>query len=453
MLWKRFAFRACEMRRHNTVIMGTGFRNGQVMMFGQLQNQMKNDAAGMATSDSGLYAVQITPTGTGAIAVIAVVGLAARSCVMQLCTRAKKLPVKGLTRATLRFQGREIDDALVVCRGEYHFEIHAHGGVAVVEQILAALEATGATVRESFANLPDYQPLQGDQTVSPAPAILNEVLAALPSLDNSFAVRLLASQHIQGLAAWAARSLTRLKNSSHADALGRVQTQAQWILEKSRFVRHFITPPRIALIGRPNAGKSTLLNTLAGRSASITSDLAGTTRDWVDVMIRLTAGDVSLNAIVVDTAGMRATDDPLERESILRSHQQTLHADITVWVIDGTQRDEPVPTCLDLNGYSRVIYAVNKTDLGLNNKRLNPHVRDAVYISALNGTDIEELHSALLQALGVWNCPIHSPLVWTQRQRNLLEIIASTPSGASVPASLTELRGVTTKLGLEEESQ
>ena len=408
----------------------------------KLENRMSRNTAGMATSGSGLYAVRITPAGAGAIAVIAVVGSAARPCVMQLCTRAKDLAGKSMARATLRFKGREIDDALVVCREECHFEIHAHGGVAVVEQILSALDAAGATVWDGFENLPNHQPLQDGQTASPAPAILNEVLTALPGLDNSFAVRLLASQHIQGLGAWAGRSAARLKNSSHIDALWRVQSQARWILEKSTFFRHFITPPRIALIGRPNAGKSTLINTLAGRSASITSDLAGTTRDWVDVMIRITAGDVSLNAVVVDTAGMRCTDDPLERESILRSHQQTLHADITVWVIDGTQRDESVPAGLDLNGPSRVIYALNKTDLGIHDKHFITRDRHAmVCISALTGTGVEELHEAILKALGVWNCSPQSPLVWTPRQRNLLEIISGTLGSAVVLTLLRELCG------------
>ena len=416
-------------------------------MTGQSENQMRTPGVSFNPADSGLYAGRITPAGAGAIAVIAVVGFMARTCVTQLCTRAENLPVKGITRAALRFQGREIDDALVVCREEYHFEIHAHGGMAVVEQILAALQMAGATVREAFENLPAYQPLQGDQPVSPVPAILNEVLAVLPGLDNPYAVRLLAGQHTQGLAAWATQSVTRLKHSSQADALWRVQTQARWILEKSTFFRHFITPPRIALIGRPNAGKSTLMNTLAGRPASITSDLAGTTRDWVDVTIRLTAGEVSLNAIVVDTAGMRATDDPLERESILRSHQQTLHADITVLVLDGSQSDEHVHAVPDLSGDSRVIYAVNKTDLRVNDKRLIKHDRNVtVCISALNGGGIEELHSAILKALGVWNCPLHSPLVWTPRQRNLLKMISIAPSGASVLTLLTELCGAREQL-------
>ena len=272
------------------------------------------------TPDNGVYAGRITAMAAGAIAVIAVVGVAARHSVAELCSRVKNIPVKGISRATLMFQGQAIDDALIVCRDEQHFEIHAHGGTAVVEQILAALQSTGATVRDPFDMILPDQAIGRHQHSSPAPAILNEGLAALPGVNNVYAVRLLAGQHEQGLAAWAARGVKCLKAASDSKPLWRVQTQAQWIMERSCFFRHFLKPPRIALIGQPNAGKSTLLNALAGRPASITSEVAGTTRDWVDVTIRLTAEDISLNAVVVDTAGMRETDDPLEIESILRSH-------------------------------------------------------------------------------------------------------------------------------------
>jgi|GEM_PF-514152 len=392
--------------------------------------------------DNLVYAGRITSVAAGAIAVIAVVGVAARHSVAEVCSRAKNIPVKGITRATLMFQGQAIDDALIVCRDEQHFEIHAHGGTAVVEQILAALQSTGATVRDPLDMIPPYQAIGRHQHISPAPAILNEVLAALPGVDNIYAVRLLAGQHEQGLAAWAARGVKRLKAASDSESLWRVQTQAQWIMERSRFFQHFLKPPRIALIGQPNAGKSTLLNALAGRPASITSEVAGTTRDWVDVTIRLTAEDISLNAIVVDTAGTRETDDPLEIESILRSHQQTSNADVVVVVMDGKRDSWHVTDSMGLTAGHRMVYAVNKTDLPIQSNIAFKHAEEStVYISALTGDGMGALHSAILKALGVWHAFVGAPIVWTRRQGTILEMLARAQSSAEASILLEQLCG------------
>ena len=392
--------------------------------------------------DNGVYAGRITAVAAGAIAVIAVMGVAARHSVAELCSRAKNIPVKGIARATLTFQGQAIDDALIVCRDEQHFEIHAHGGTAVVEQILAALQSTGATVRDPFDIIPPYQAIGRHQHISPAPAILNEVLAALTGVDNIYTVQLLACQHEQGLAAWAARGVKCLKAASDSEALWRAQTQAQWIMERSCFFRHCLKPPRIALIGQPNAGKSTLLNALAGRPASITSEVAGTTRDWVDVTVRLTAEDISLNAIVVDTAGMRDTDDPLEIESILRSHQQTSNADIVVVVMDGTRDSWHVTDSVGLTAGHRIVYAVNKTDLPIKSSSALKHAEEStVYISALTGDGMGALHSAILKALGVWHAFAGAPIVWTRRQGAILEMLARVRSSAGASILLEELCG------------
>ena len=385
----------------------------------------------------GTYSWCLTAASSGAIAAIAVVGDEARHCVARLCAGAGLMAVAGIKRGTLTFHGQEIDDVLIVCRNERHFEIHAHGGVAVVERILEALRAAGAIV----GTAEDYCDAVGGDTgerPASAPAILKEVLAALPAVDNSFTLRLLSGQHIQGLAEWARESLQSLTGGSPTDSLWRVQAQAQWILDRSDCLRHFLHPPRIALIGRPNAGKSTLLNALAGRDASITSDTAGTTRDWVDVTIRLSAGSVSLNAVIVDTAGLRTTDDHLEREAMARTHQQTQQADCVVVVLDGTSAGREQLEWIDAQADTRsgkLIYAINKIDISppFAARKASENARE-VYISALRGDGICDLQGAILESLGVLGCNPAVPMAWTPRQKRILDSLSM--ADAVVPAVL-----------------
>jgi small GTP-binding protein len=388
---------------------------------------------------------RLTAGAAGAIAVIAVTGEGAADCVGQLWQGATQLSAGAVKRAALTFQGQEIDDALMVCRNRRHFEIHAHGGTAVVEQILDALRAVGVEVMQRERAELDFSVSADVPNRDSAPAILHEVLAALPGVDNAFALHLLAHQHEKGLAQWVQKSAKLLRAGLYADALWLVQAEAQWILQCEKFMRHFLHPPRIALIGRPNAGKSTLLNTLAGRTASITSDTAGTTRDWVDVTIRLASGGTSLNAVVVDTAGIRATADPLERESIVRSYQQRQHADVVVLVLDGTAEvpTPPPPDSPDAGPSSSAwIHVINKIDIAgrASAKAVTGAVR-TVGISALHGDGMEDLHRAILASLGIADCHPDMPLVWTARQREILYAIAVAGNGQAAITLLDQLSG------------
>ena len=90
----------------------------------------------------------------------------------------------------------------------------------------------------------------------------------------------------------------------------------------------------VALVGPPNVGKSSLLNALANRPAAIVSNIPGTTRDIVEVSLNV-AGYV---VRVTDTAGVRATDDAVEQEGVLRARQASSEADIRVCVFDATVR-------------------------------------------------------------------------------------------------------------------
>jgi tRNA modification GTPase len=87
---------------------------------------------------------------------------------------------------------------------------------------------------------------------------------------------------------------------------------------------------RVAIIGAPNAGKSTLLNALAGRDAAIVTEIPGTTRDVIEVPIELDG----YRALLADMAGLRFTDDPVEREGVARARAWAAEADVRLWVVD-----------------------------------------------------------------------------------------------------------------------
>jgi tRNA modification GTPase len=118
---------------------------------------------------------------------------------------------------------------------------------------------------------------------------------------------------------------------------------------------------RVAIAGPPNAGKSTLFNRLARREAAIVSPFPGTTRDVLELHLDLSGYPVT----VLDTAGIRATDDPIEQEGVRRATDQAANADLTLWVLDATtivagtgRRDEIV-----LPPVTTVWVVVNKMDL------------------------------------------------------------------------------------------
>ena len=94
----------------------------------------------------------------------------------------------------------------------------------------------------------------------------------------------------------------------------------------------------VVIAGAPNVGKSTLMNALAGRDVAITSPFAGTTRDLIEVFLDLRGLPVTL----VDTAGIRDADDPVEREGVERAVRRARHADLTLWLDDGDGAAAPL---------------------------------------------------------------------------------------------------------------
>jgi len=119
------------------------------------------------------------------------------------------------------------------------------------------------------------------------------------------------------------------------ELLSKVETQLKEEAEGAKVAERIREGFEIAIVGAPNAGKSTLLNMLAGREAAITSEYAGTTRDVIEVRMDLNGLPVTL----LDTAGLRETDDPIEGIGINRAIQRAGQADLRVFLLS----DEPLP--------------------------------------------------------------------------------------------------------------
>ncbi len=152
-----------------------------------------------------------------------------------------------------------------------------------------------------------------------------------------------------------------LEGKSEND-LWRMQSAVQWVLGRSGVLRGLVEGVRVAIVGLPNAGKSTLANALIGRAVSITSEVAGTTRDWVEAEMVFVCGEVRVQVTLVDTAGVRETGDALEREAIVRAGAQAAGADVVVVVRDASREERSGVWCLE--SVEQMVLVGNKVDLG-----------------------------------------------------------------------------------------
>ena len=154
-----------------------------------------------------------------------------------------------------------------------------------------------------------------------------------------------------------------------------------------------------AIVGKPNAGKSSLLNALAGYERAIVTDIPGTTRDTIDVSAQIG----SLPFRFIDTAGLRSSDDPIEQMGVERSRAAMEGADLIMMVCDGTQGLSPEDTALlsEALNIADTLLVWNKSDLNCADAPIGflspscPHRLKCVPISAKTGEGLDELEQAL----------------------------------------------------------
>ncbi|WP_254508610.1 GTPase [Anatilimnocola floriformis] len=326
--------------------------------------------------ESETTATLLTPPGRGALATIRVRGPQAWQITNACLTKPIELADSAVMRPWLReFRSAQgAGEELVVCfSSECEARIHCHGGTAACEAVLKALEEQGA------------QREQG--TLAEPNADARNALAG--ALSEKTALILL--DQLQG--AWGKEIQTiidLIQRSEHTDARARVEA----LLSRVPLGQHLTQPWQVVLAGRPNAGKSNLLNALLGFQRSITSPEPGTTRDVVTARTAFDGWPVELR----DTAGLRTTTDAIEVAGVELAERELRAADLVLFLIPSTdsfsEAAVQLQTIRELRGDRPLIVVSTKSDLPTQTP-----IGNAIAVSAVSGVGLAELAAAIVHRL------------------------------------------------------
>ena len=383
-----------------------------------------------------VFAAVMTGQGMGAIATIQLVGAAAEAVLRKIFRRKDDKPFAVVDGRVLLGgivdDGERIDEVTIGCEGPCTFAIHCHGNPLIAARIMEVLRNQGVQV------VPAQQLLARILTTRKThDAISIEAKLALTTVKAIEGATIVANQVKTGLL----RKVRQWQDSLDSISLEEIAAEARDILKHSEPARLIISGCTIALIGPPNTGKSTLLNTLAGREKAIVSDIRGTTRDWVSAEIHIPP----LAATIIDTAGLDGGADAsggIDQAAQQRSMEIANHADLVLLVLDLSQpADQLSGAIADLLAGRRTITVFNKADLPLrlDSGSLPEHLRHIVRISAKLETGIEDLIRAIHETCGVAECDPHTCVAFTDRQMRLLRRLCHTVSKVQVRSTIIQL--------------
>ena len=350
-----------------------------------------------------------TPPGEGALAVIRISGEKALA-VADSVFRAAKLPSAIEDRRVVFGKivdatGGVLDEVLLTVfrnprsyTGEDLVEISGHGGPVVASRVLAAVLAAGArmarpgefTERAFHSGKLDLtqaeavMDLINAQTDRAAKAAAGQLEGRLGSESHALRSQLLETvAHLEAFIDFPEEGIDPESGEVLRKRMESVRCHLDGLLataHEGRLLREGIT---LALCGAPNAGKSSLLNRLLGMDRAIVSETAGTTRDTIEE--RASLGGYPFR--VIDTAGLRETEDPVEREGVERARRAAEAADLRIHLVDAAEQEgKPSPLFAD------ELLVLNKVDLVSNRDALPAGIQ----ISCRSGEGIEVLLQAIL---------------------------------------------------------
>jgi tRNA modification GTPase len=365
-----------------------------------------------------LIAAVATPQGRGAVGIVRLSGHGAAAAAQTLLDAGPLIPRRPTLRWLSDREGR-VDRVLATFfpagasySGEETIEISAHGSPYILERILQAALACGArTAGPGEFTQRAYENGRLDLTQAEA---VGDLIAARSALAHRAAVAQLSGglaqvvEKLRGrivdIRAWVEADLDHPDEDIPVFGTERCMSELSTLLDdiatlsashdRGRAARAGVC---VAIVGRPNAGKSSLLNALAGSQRAIVADTAGTTRDTVEARLEI----AGLETRLIDTAGLRSTPaNPIEAEGHRRAGLTLDGADLALLVCDQTR---PLETELLADARARcprVIPVLNKSDLAAPQIRA-ADIEGAVEVSALKGSGIPELLEHMSRTLTV----------------------------------------------------
>ena len=309
--------------------------------------------------------------------------------------------------------GDTIDDGIALYfkapasyTGEDVVELQAHGSPVLLRQLVARCIELGARQAQA-GEFSERAFLNGKLDLAQAEAVADLIAAgdiqaaraARRSLDGVFSHRVEALMdavlairvHVEAAIDFADEPLDTLGGKALREKLDLVIEHVKGLQREAERGRKLRDGLHVVLVGPPNAGKSSLLNALAGSERAIVTDVAGTTRDLLRESIRIDGVELTL----VDTAGLREAGDAIEAEGIRRARGELERADLALVVLDARAPDAGrAAVAADLAGVPHVLWLHNKADL----LPSPPRAGDAglIAISARTGLGLDELHRRLL---------------------------------------------------------
>lgn len=353
-------------------------------------------------------AARLTPRGRGAVATIRIHGDLARlsesAPVPFAAASGTPLARLELDRVHFGHWGHKVPEEVVVCRHATDcYEIHCHGGDAASNRILDDLKSAGCRIA-------DWNEL--DVSVAP---VARDIAAALMRATTLRTAGILLEQQGGRLAS----AFDALKRNPNGDAAWPDSDRRQYaqqvdeLLNWANFGMHLSQPYRVVLAGRPNAGKSSLINALMGFSRAIVFDEPGTTRDTIACETALDGWPVEL----CDTAGLRESVDRLEAAGIERTRERIAHADCLVLVCDRSRPPEHDDLAL-MTAYPRSVVVAHKCDLPDAWRERMP--ADALPVSSLTNEGVDALASRIVETLVPTVPSRETPVPVVRRQIELL---------------------------------
>ena len=290
-------------------------------------------------------------------------------------------------------------------------EINSHGGIVIENRILEECLRNGAVLAEP-GEFTKRAFLNGRIDLTQAEAVIDiinakterEAKVAEKHLKGSFSKKIKEIEEkildlmadIEASIDYPEYDIEETTNKKIENTLNNVKMSLKNLEENFKNGKILKEGIKTAIIGKPNAGKSSLLNVILGEHRAIVSDIEGTTRDTIEEYINVNG--ISLK--IIDTAGIRKTSDEIEKIGVKRSLDITNNADLVIAVFDDSREfDNEDRKVLDLIKNKNAIIVINKTDLQknliINNEEIKENGKDIVFISTIEEKGIKELYDAI----------------------------------------------------------